>query len=423
MTINMAIELEKASSKETPSVIISFVSELVKTSTKRDIVLALLTTLNSMLQVKFLSFIEKEDDFLKVTCQMGEDTYIKSAFSPSMCKEIFNWVMNQKKSMSLRLTEKEQFVFVPIMDRYMNKDIEHGIVVLHLNNSNFEFSKELNVNLDILGKLSALYLTRLLQTSELNKHLILQEKTKSEMLHVSKIFKTISNSSNCKKMSFAILEDKDSNFSGNVWWVDELDNNVGLVFVGTFHGIPTGMPRAMLSAYLLGEMNSLKTREKLLLQPADVFNHLNSQLNLIFKTTGVSLNAWYGVFNLDKKSVRFANANHADPFVIGPELVVTNLAIEKKEIPLGVNIDSIYTESYLNISSGSKLVICTKNLLERASKIGDKYDPSWLPQVLETVGNLPINEMCNSLECILSENLNGTAPIMSRLALLLEMPS
>ena len=418
----MVLELKKASSKEDLSVIISFINEIEKSSTKRDIVLALLTTLNSMLQAKFLSFVEKEDDLLKVVCQMGEDTYIKSAFSPSMCKEIFNWSMNQKKPMSLKLTEKEQFIFVPILDRCKNEDIEHGIVVLHISNSKFEFTREPNINFDILGKTAALTLTKLLKANELEQHMTLQEKTKSEMSDVSKVFKTISGSNNVKKMSFAVLEDKNSNSSDNVWWVDELDNNIGLVFVGTFHGILLGSS-AIMSAYLLGEINSLKTREKLLLKPADVLNHLNSQLNPIFKTIGISLNAWYGVFDLEKKSVRFANANQVDPFVIGPELVVTNLAIEKKGISLGINMNSVYTESYSNIVGGSKLVICTKNLLEQASRLGDKYDPTWFPQVLETVGNLPVNEMCNSLECILSESLNGTAQIMSRLALLLEMPS
>jgi len=170
-------------------------------------------------------------------------------------------------------------------------------------------------------------------------------------------------------------------------------------------------------------MNSLKTKAEISLQPKEVLKYLNQQFNPVFKSTGITFNAWYGVFNIGARKVRFANANHPDPFLIGPEQQVSNLISKEKSKALGINLDSDFVETESHISSGSRLIICTNDLLEQAAKIGDRYDPSWLPQVLETLGSLSLSEMRNSLDSILSENVSGTASKSSRLALLLELSS
>jgi len=182
--------------------------------------------------------------------------------------------------------------------------------------------------------------------------------------------------------------------------------------------------KSLLTGYILGEMSSIKSNTGILLKPQEVLRYLNQSLNSSFKSTGVTVDAWYGIFNAGAKKVRFANANHPDPYLIGIEQQVVFMSVEadKKGSSLGININSEYKDSSMNIPAGSKLVICSKDLLEHAGRIGERFDPLWLPQVLETIGNLPLSEMKRSLEGILSESPNGTGLKPSRLALLLEIP-
>jgi len=251
----------------------------------------------------------------------------------------------------------------------------------------------------------------------------LQSQIKSELKLANNIQKSMSKNLEAKKMLFSILEDEDALFNGNLWWLQDLNPDMILVLMAKV--ITSGVPAAMVSGYVLGEMNGLKNKAEISLRPSEVLRHLNWGLNDIFKNTGVTVNAWYGVFNAGARKVCFSNANHPDPFLIGPEQQVSNLIIEgnKKGESLGVNLNSVYRETSSFIPVGSRLVICTQNLLEQAAKVGERYDQTWFPQILETLGTLSLSEMRTTLENILSENKNGTSVKPSRLALLLEMPS
>ena len=224
-----------------------------------------------------------------------------------------------------------------------------------------------------------------------------------------------------KKLLFSVLEDEYSAFNGNIWWISDLGSDISLVLFAQV--LCKGAPAAMLGGFLLGEMNNLKAKAEISLQPKEVLKYLNQQFNPVFKSTGITFNVWYGVFNIGARKVRFANSNHPDPFLIGPEQQVSNLISRDKSKSLGINLNLNFIETESHIASGSKLIICTNALLEQAAKIGNRYDPNWLPQVLETLGSLSLYEMRNSLDSILSENPSGTASENSRLALLLEMPS
>ncbi|MBI3590319.1 MAG: SpoIIE family protein phosphatase [Candidatus Melainabacteria bacterium] len=419
----MPVDLEKSNNSKVLVEIVSFIRELDKLSLKKEIGSLLLNEISLLLSPRFSSFVEKENDVLKVICQTGESDSVKNAFSNKMCLEIFDWVMNQKQLTSLKLSEKGQFVFIPILDQIKSQNIEHGILVIYIGDSGFEFSKELNTTVNIMCKLAVLSLTKSLRISDSEKYIRLQEQIKSELTLTAKLQKAVSGSEINKKMLISVLEDEGTGFNGNVWWINELSADISLVLMAEV--LCKGSPSAMLSGYLLGEMNSLKSRAEISLKPQEVLKYLNQQLNPIFKSTGITVNAWYGVFNAGAKKIRFANANHPDPYIVGPEQQVSNLilSISEKGKPLGINLDSIFTESCSDISSGSKLIICTRELLEQAAKIGDRYDPTWFPQVLETIGTLSLSEMRNSLESILSENAGGTAKAAPRLALLLEIPS
>ena len=412
----------------------SFLCKLSKVSTKDEIALILLSALNPVLNAKFSSFIEKEESKLKVVCQLGESDStqrIQHIFKKELCEQLFEWVVGQERLASLRLVEKELFVFLPLIDHDANNKLVHGMVVLHLGNSNMEFAKDVNITVGILGKLVSQALTKLKKKNYAEKYYELKEQVQSELKLTTKLQMSMSGSETNKKILFNVLEEEGAAFRGNFWWMSDLGDDINVVLiahVGTCLGMPlkgNNIARSMLVGYILGEMNSLKAKADISLKPYEVLKYLNKELNHVFKSTGISVNAWYGVFNIGARKIRFANANHPDPFLIGPEQQVVNLSAGRKEKgqALGVNLNSTYTESTSFISSGSKLVICTQDLLEHACKVGDKFDPTWLPQVLETIGSLSLSEMKKSLENILSGNGNGTAHKHSRLALLLEIPS
>ncbi len=390
--------------------------EMEKLNSKKDIATLFLESLNKHIQLKFLSFVENKDESLKVICQLGDSSHILHLFNEEMSKRIFDWVVSQKKVAALTLGGDKQFIFIPLMDR----SFVHGMVVIHTE-PGFVFGKNTNLFVELLSKIVLMHMTKLIKNYDSEKYLRLKEQIKSELELTAKLQKSISGAESSKRLLFSVLEDDCSAFNGNIWWVSELGSDISLVFFAQI--ICKGAPAAMLGGFLLGEMNSLKTKAEICLQPKEVLKYLNQQFNSVFKSTGITFNAWYGVFNTGARKVRFANANHPDPFLIGPEQQVSNLIAGEKNEPLGINISSAFGETESHIASGSKLIICTKDLLEQAAKVGNKYDPKWLPQVLETLGSLSLPEMRNSLSSILSENHDGTALKSSRLALLLEIPA
>ncbi|GEM_PF-3378129 len=425
----MPIQLENINNSKALPEIVLFVNALSRLSSKKEIIVSLLDTISSLIPVKFLSFVEKTQDELHVLYQLGDSGYVKNIFSNDMCKQIFEWVSSQKELASLKIAQKEQFLFIPLVDFENKKEINHGMIVVQLLHAGSLLNKELNMTLNTLSKMSAVSLSGFIRTDEVNRYHKLEERIDEELQVTAKLQKSMSGIETSKKILFNVLEDKTSPFSGNLWWINELGGDIALVLiaqVGVCHGASKwskGIPSAMLTGYILGEMNSLKNRAEICLKPQEVLKYLNIQLNQIFKDSGITVNAWYGVFDISGKKVRFANANHPDPYVIGPEQQVTSLISTSKEKALGISLTSTYTEVSSYISSGSKLIICTNDLLEQAAKIGHSYDPTWLPQVLETLGSLSLAEMQKSLKSILSENSTGTAQEASRLALLLEIPA
>lgn len=420
-------KLGKINSSSDLTEISSFIYKLERQTTKKDVVSAFLFTLSSLIGAKFSSFVEKEENNLKIVCQLGEHTLsqkIQNIFDKEISSRLYDWILSKKQLASLKLADKENFIFLPLMDQDSDKLFEHGMAVFYLPEKSTEINNALNTMLNILGKVTSLYLSKFVKKTDSEKYLKLKEEISAELKLTSKLHKALSGSDVSKKISFSVLEDEESGFNGDVLWIGDLGADINLILIAHVESC-NGLPAAMLGGYLLGEMNSLKSKAEISLSPKEVLKYLNAGLTSVFKNTAITVNAWYGVFNVGARKVRFANANHPDPFLIGPEQQVSNLVVTvgEKGKSLGISQDSIYSETTTQISCGSKLIICTQDLLEQASKVGERYDPSWLPQVLETLGTLPLSEMRNSLASILSENKNGTAQKPSRLALLLEISS
>ena len=378
-----------------------------------------LEALRKILSIRFISFVEKKENDLKVVSQIGDSSAVVNLFDKKSSENIYEWVINHGKYASLSLAQGDKFIFIPVIDLQSLSKIVYGMVVINLENSSFEIDPEIGMAIEICTRLACMSFSRIVDNCRMKKTLDTENKIEVESKILNKIQKSLSGNMNHGKFMFSVLERENALFDGSVWWIGELSSDIVLVLFAQIQS--KGLPSSMLSGYLLGEMNLLKNNSEIALHPARVLDFLNKQFNSIFVSTGITLSAWYGVFNLEARKVRFGNANHPSPFLIGHEQQVSALSNYEKGQALGINTDNIYMEHDLFLSQGSKLIICTEELLEEVAKVGNRYDPTWFPQILETIGSLSVTDMKKSLDDILSENMNGTAEKSSRLALLLEL--
>lgn len=386
---------------------------------RSELVALYLEALKKILPVRFISFVEKKDNDLKVICQLGDSNAVINLFNKKSSENIYEWVVNQDKYVLLSLAQGEKFVFIPVIDVKNTSKKVYGMVVINLEDPSCEINAETSAAIEVCNRIAGLFLSRIVDEAYAAEYSDVKKQIENESNTLGKIQKSLSGNMSQGRFMFSVLEKESMSFDGNVWWIGDLSSDIVLVLFAQIKS--EGLPSAMLGGYLLGEMNLLKNNAEIALHPARVLEFLNRQLNPVFVSTGITFNVWYGVFNLEARKVRFGNANHPDPFLIGPEQQVSNLSAYEKGQALGINTDNSYTEHDLFLSQGSKLVICTEELLEQIAKAGSRYDPTWFPQVLETIGSLSLNDMKRSLDNILSENMNGTAEKSSRLALLLEL--
>lgn len=378
----------------------------------------------------FGSFVEKESNSLKVVCQIGDSTYVKKTFTRELCLEIFNWVTSKKKLAVLNLEESDQFMFVPVTYEEKGRPLVCGLFVLYCKSDSCEVSSELKKLIDFLGKIVSLSLANA-QTREISKkHFDTSQKCREDSELVTKLRISISNNKDKKKISIKTLQNEDSISNDNFYWIDDsLEDSVTLLVCQTSAMNLDKLAQLtflnILSSYVIGIMNGLRAKTGMLTEPREVLSYLNKKLYPVFRSTGVSINAWYGVFNINERRVNFVNANYPAPYLIGLEQQIIKLEPQdlRKGNSLGIDLSSEFSYGWTSIYSGSKLVICNQELIDKLSMVGSRYDPTWIVQLLETLGSLSLTQLKNNLENILSENYNGTVKEASRLALLLEIPS
>lgn len=419
----MTLDVEKKTFHKNISELSLFVKELDSCYTRKEIINHILHGINAILNPMFSSFVERDMGILKTVDQTGDDISLKKIVTDNMYFEIYDWVIKQKQLAILKLSESDQFIFVPVIDYVEKEIVEHGMLVLNINNPEFDLRKEHISTINLLVKVTAICLTKHLKLKDANDYSKLQEEIRQELLMVRKLKKTISKESKSSKLNYNIIERDTLTFGGNVWYVCDISVDEVLVFIGQLSN--KGLQASLIAGYVLGELESLGQNKKASIKPKTVLKYLNEGLNKVFRSTGISLDSWCGVFNTVTRNVVFADAKYPSPFLIWPEQHISNLqglnAGENNS--LGVNLNTVYEEACFEFPLRSKLVICNKYLLEAASRVGYRYDPSWLPQVLETIGGLSLGDLTNSLKSILSENITGTGNLYSRHALILEIIS
>lgn len=419
----MTLDIEKDTYINNIDEISVFPKELDNFYIKEDVAKHLLVRTSTILSSVFSSYVERCNGTLNVICEVGDDSSVKNVFTSGMSFEIVDWVVEQKQLATLKLNENKQFIFVPVIDQREKDKIEHGMLFFNITSPGFELTKKQISIINLLVKITALHLTKLSMLKDLDDYSKIKEQIRSELLVTKKLKRLVSKESNSSKLQFCVLEKDTDTFSGDLWYVCDLDCDKTLVFVGQLN--TKGFLASIIAGYLLGVLVNLKSHQEYCIKPGNILKLLNNALNKIFISIGISLDGWCGIFDTTLRKIIYASVRYPSPFLIWPEQHISNLSFpQDAEVnSLGVNLSTNFKEASFEFPKGSKLVICNKYLLEASSRVGYKYDPSWLPQVLETIGNLQLDEFTNSLKSILSENMIGTGEIHPRHALVLEIIS
>lgn len=415
-----------------------YLDKLETLTSKKQIASLLVETISSLLHSSFVSFVEETDTgLLNVLSQCGSESdieHVQNLFNEELSHELYSFVTKKGEITLIKVGKKDEFIFVPVICNNGQEVNAHGIFVCHIKEHVRFLSKNLFDLLKIFAKFSGIAMSNI----QFSKRFGFDSDVKQEVLEdfklTYKLQKSFSDVSEKKRYLCTVLDKPNENFDGHFWWMSELNDDILLVLIAQIFKVKDstkqkGLAASMLTGYILGEMNYLKKyKPDIIMRPKETLTYLNQKLHRFYVETEIALSAWFGLINLSKREIVFANANHPHPFIIGPEQQVSYLmpCSGKKDPLLGINLSSEYFESSSFIPVGSKLVICTQSLLEQAARVGDKYDASWLPQVLETIGTLPITEMKDHLDKLLSgtkSQKSGTGVSSPRLALLMELES
>jgi serine phosphatase RsbU (regulator of sigma subunit) len=93
-------------------------------------------------------------------------------------------------------------------------------------------------------------------------------------------------------------------------------------------------------------------------------------------------------------TLRWSNAGHPPPVVIGPDGVVTVLARDRADMLLGVDPDRTRRESVASLQEGSTVLLYTDGLVERRDEDLDAGQAR-LTEVLGELAGRPLEELCD----------------------------
>lgn len=401
-----------------------YIIKLNSCTNKKQVSNEIVNILYRLLNPLFVSYVVQEDSNLRVLSQSGEKAYIKdihSLFTRKISEDIYTLVSETRKTISMNFLPAQNFLFVPVVDRQLDQQVEiHGMLVIYLGKTNLTFNKDINSLVRIVCQYGALTISNISSNKKITKierstKSLLQESSSVQKLHSAFMNKTLS-----PKLSYSILEDSECILAGDVWWIGNLANDMALIFTAKIHS--NGMSSQMITGYLLGVLNNLKSNAEISLNPSLVLQKLNSELNSAFKESGITVDAFYGVLNLDARKLTFASSNYISPFLIGAELQISRLFNYSFSQPLGVNPNNTYEQKNIFIPFGSRLVIINPDICNEVSKVNNRHDGEWINEILEASGSLSLSEMKDSLDNLLPKNIPGTAHIVPRLALILELP-
>jgi len=164
-----------------------------------------------------------------------------------------------------------------------------------------------------------------------------------------------------------------------------VDNRWLVVVVADVSG--KGIPASLLTATLQA---TVRTGADAQTDPIRMLTRLNG---LIYQNTSAAefATAFYGVVDLEKGTMRYANAGHEFPFVVAAGRAVQ---LEESGMVLGCIADFAYQEHEVAMPADSALVIFTDGVTDSESRAGENYGSDRLRRLLESDGNVSARDLC-----------------------------
>jgi sigma-B regulation protein RsbU (phosphoserine phosphatase) len=148
-----------------------------------------------------------------------------------------------------------------------------------------------------------------------------------------------------------------------------------------------GIPASLLTATLQA---TVRTGADVQTAPSRMLARLN---RLIYQNTSASefATAFYGVIDIEKGIMRYANAGHEFPFVVAGGKA---LQLEESGMVLGCIAEFDYTEHEVPMPEGSALVVFTDGVTDSESRAGENYGAERLRRLLESDGAASARDLC-----------------------------
>lgn len=148
-----------------------------------------------------------------------------------------------------------------------------------------------------------------------------------------------------------------------------------------------GIPASLLTATLQA---TVRTGADVQTEPTRMLARLN---RLIYQNTSASefATAFYGVVDIEKGTLRYANAGHEFPFVVAGGRA---LQLEESGMVLGCIAEFDYSEHEINLPEGSALVVFTDGVTDSESRAGENYGAERLRRLLEGDDSASARDLC-----------------------------
>jgi phosphoserine phosphatase RsbU/P len=170
------------------------------------------------------------------------------------------------------------------------------------------------------------------------------------------------------------------------------------------HGTPAAVVMAMMHTLLHSYPGPP-------LPPGKILGHLNNHLQAVIPE-GMFATAFYGVYEVRRRRLRYANAGHPPPRLRaawGPVRPLENTG----GLPLAVLPDQVFDEQEITLKPGGVLLLYTDGILEGTNAAGDYFGLHRLDDAL-AMGPLRAGPMVRHLERRFKDFCNGLPDLDDR---------
>ncbi|MFP5235256.1 MAG: SpoIIE family protein phosphatase [Acidobacteriota bacterium] len=150
-----------------------------------------------------------------------------------------------------------------------------------------------------------------------------------------------------------------SQVGGDFFQILPTPSGGALIFIGDVSG--KGMPAAMTVSLLVGTACTLAESTQ---SPAEILTRMNQRM--IGRSQGGFTTCLVLRADADGR-LTLANAGHLAPYVNGREIEV------ESGLPLGISLDSVYSEQAIRLEPGAQLALVTDGVVEAQSPTGELF--------------------------------------------------